>query len=271
MTIWRDPRLRLTFGLSLVMALMLLVALNRTEKDDRIPLVVFFVGVMALIQTAILLRGSRQRGVLAKAQQAFVNGNYEEAASLLEDTLVQTRQNGRVPDVKMLTVLGNTYRQLGQLAKSEALLREAVEKFQGQDFPIYGLGRTRLAQGDYAEAALLIEQALAQGSRKVIRADLALALFYGGADSAKVIETARQATRVLNLENYRALMVNYILYKNYNEGSQQEIELAKRVIRNMVAGLIYWQGEAKRHATTPYGQRLAADLAEMETILNDGA
>ncbi|MBI5928838.1 MAG: tetratricopeptide repeat protein [Chloroflexi bacterium] len=270
MILWRDPRLRLAFGLSIVMAIVLLVVLGQAKSGDRVPLVVGFAGVLALLQVGILLKGGGRQTSLLKAQQAFVDGRYIEAVQLLESQLEQSRASGSSLDIKALTVLGNTYRQLGRLDESAALLQQAVEQFPGKDFPVYGLGRTRLAQGYYHEAAQLIEQALSLGARKVIRADLALALYYAGADQSRIIEVAYQTGRVLNVESYRALMVNYLLYRLADQSNHEaEVQLAKRVMHNMVGGLVYWQGEAKRHAATDFGQRLTADVARIEAILKE--
>ncbi|GIK64599.1 MAG: hypothetical protein BroJett018_23930 [Chloroflexota bacterium] len=262
--LWRDTRLRLAFGLSIVMAAMLFVVLGQANADSRVPLAIGFAGLLALLQVFILIRGKGHQGALLKAQQAFVDGRYEETAGLLEGQLEQHRAAGQVPDLKLLTVLGNTYRQLGRLDESAALLQQAIEQFPNKAFPVYGLGRTRLAQGDYNEAVRLIEQALKLGARKAVRADLALALYYAEADQSRIIEVAQQTGRILNVENYRALMVNYLIATH-----TAEAQLAKRVMHNTAAGLAYWQGEAKRHATTDFGRRLTSDVARIEAILQE--
>ncbi len=263
MIVWRDTRLRLAVGLSIMMAIVLFVVLGQADSDSRVALAVGFAGLLALLQVMILLRGKGQQGNLLKAQKAFVDGRYDEAVSLLESQL----QQQSTPDLKTLTVLGNTYRQLGRLDESAALLQQAVEQFPGKGFPVYGLGRTRLAQGYYHEAVQLIEQALKLGARKAVRADLALALYYAEADQSRIIEVAQQTGRMLNVENYRALMVNYLLAQFARNTA--EAQLAKRVMHNSASGLPYWRGEAKRHATTDFGQRLTSDVGRIEAILQE--
>lgn len=262
MIIWRDTRLRLAIGLSIMMAVVLFVVLSQADSDSRVAWAVGFAGLLALLQVMILLRGKGQQGNLLEAQKAFVDGRYEEAAGLLESQLPHA------PDLKTLTVLGNTYRQLGRLDESAALLQQAVEQFPGKGFPVYGLGRTRLAQGYYHEAVQLIEQALKMGARKAVRADLALALYYAEADQSRIIEVAQQTGRMLNVENYRALMVNYLLAQFATNSA--EAQVAKRVMHNSASGLAYWRGEAKRHATTDFGQRLTSDVGRIEAILQEG-
>lgn len=266
MSVWRDARLRLVVGLSVIMALVLVVMLSQASSESRIPLAIGFALIMALIQTTFLLRGRSLQSLLVKAQAAFVEGRYDEAAQLLESQLEQNRADEKTPDFKTLTVLGNTYRQLSRLEESAALLQQTVEQFPGRDFPVYGLGRTRLAQGQYSEAVRLIEQALRMGARRAILADLVLALHYAGADQSRIIEVAHQAGRVLNLESYRVLMVNYILHTVARHDSR-EVQLARRVMHHHAAGLAYWQGEAKRHSSTDFGQRLISDVAHLEAIL----
>lgn len=265
--LWRDKRLRLVVGLSLVMAIGLFIMLGQADADSRVPLAIGLAGLLALLQVMTLLRGRGHQGALLKAQQAFVDGRYEEAAGLLEGQLEQNRANGQAPSLKLVTILGNTYRQLGRLDESAELLQQAIEQFPGKGFPVYGLGRTRLAQGQYHEAAQLIEQALKLGARKAVRADLALALYYAEADQSRIIEVAQQTGRILNVENYRALMVNYLLAQFATHPA--EAQVAKRVMHNTAAGLAYWQGEAKRHAATDFGQRLNADVRRIEAILHE--
>ncbi len=264
MIFWRDTRLRLAVGLSIMMAVVLFVVLSQADSDSRVAWAVGFAGLLALLQVMILLRGKGQQGNLLKAQKAFVDGRYEEAVSLLESQLQQQSTS----DLKTLTVLGNTYRQLGRLDESAALLQRAVEQFPGKGFPVYGLGRTRLAQGYYHEAAQLIERALKMGARKAVRADLVLALYYAEADQSRIIEVAQQTGRMLNVENYRALMVNYLLAQFATNSA--EAQVAKRVMHNSASGLAYWRGEAKRHATTDFGQRLTSDVGRIEAILQEG-
>ncbi|MCQ3930131.1 MAG: hypothetical protein DPW16_06695 [Chloroflexi bacterium] len=265
--LWRDTRLRLAFGLSVLMAVVLFVILSQADADSRVPLAIGFAGLLALLQVFILIRGKGHQGALLKAQQAFVDGRYEDTAGLLEGQLEQHRVAGQAPDLKLLTVLGNTYRQLGRLDESAALLQQAIEQFPNKAFPVYGLGRTRLAQGEYDEAARLIEQALKLGARKAVRADLALALYYAEADQSRIIEVAQQTGRILNVENYRALMVNYLMARFATNPTEEEV--ARRVMHHTAAGLAYWQGEAKRHATTDFGRRLNSDVARIEAILQE--
>jgi hypothetical protein len=126
---------------------------------------------------------------------------------------------------------------------------------------LYGLGRTFLALGDYSTSAQLIEQALANGGRKAIKVDLALAYSLAG-QTELALKTAKSAARQLQLEPYRVLMVNYLL----RQLALDEAALTM-MQRNAAMGLPYWQAEAQRFAGTGYGEQLAQAIGQMQAII----
>lgn len=247
----RDRRVQIALGISLLEGLFVLGAAV-FGSASQFPVVLILVVVTSLMQFYVLF--SRSRSPLGKAQQFFREGRFEEAAAEL-----QTRLNEN-PDVQALTLLGNTYRQMGRLEESESALRQAVQQKPEDAFPVYGLGRTLLAQGKFAEAADWIQKALDGGGRKVLRAELALAQ-YLNEDMEKAGQTALQAARLLQMESYRVLMVNYILHRTRSDPK------AVSMMARVAYALPYWHAEAERFAATPYGMILKREISLLESLL----
>lgn len=212
-------------------------------------------GVATFFQMAILFWQPRPTGLFPEAQAAFMAGDYNSAQHKLE-TLLQDEPH----HLQAQTLLGNTLRQVGDLSGSETRLRAALAQFPTAHFPLYGLARTRLAQGDFSEASQLMELAMAQGGRKAIQADLALSYYLGG-DKEKALQTAHHAAHILSMEAYRVLMVNYLLYR------LKQDPLALSMMERHQHALAFWQTEAARFAETPYGQGLASELSLVQSLL----
>ncbi|MCB9437221.1 MAG: tetratricopeptide repeat protein [Anaerolineales bacterium] len=220
------------------------------------------IGVMVVIvglQIALMMQGKRPAA--SQAQQLYLAGQFEEAVQALEQQLATDPHN-----LDALTLLGNTYRQIGQLEASEQRLREAVAYNPTHWMALYGLGRTLMVQGAYQEAVTTIETALQHGGRKSLRAELALALYYAEA-LIEAKQAANLAARRLSAEGYRILMTNYLLYVFATH--EAERALAKQVMQRTAEGLVYWQAQAERFAQTPYGQRVAADVMTIQRILEE--
>lgn len=247
----RDRRVQIALGISLLEGLVVLGAAT-LGSADQFPAVLIFVAAASIMQFYALF--SRSRSPLAQAQQFFREGRFEEAAAELQARLQESS------DVQALTLLGNTYRQMGRLAESESALRQAVQQQPDDPFPLYGLGRTLLAQGQFAEAANWIQKALDSGGRKVLRAELALTQ-YLNEDMEKAGQTALQAARLLQLEAYRVLMVNYILHRTRSDSK------AVSMMARVAHALPYWHTEAERFAATPYGMILKREMSLLESLL----
>lgn len=260
---WDNKRFRHTVLFSLGMSLVFILALNIADETIHTPLLVAGAFVMVGGQLFLLLRNGVIRNDFHQAQSAFMKGDYQTAVRFLQDYL----RSQDTPDLKALTLLGNTQRQLGNLDLSERHLREAIDLEPQNAFPLYGLGRTLLAKGKFSEAARFIQQALEQPtSRKSIRVELALALHYAGAESSEIVALCRQTARILRIETHRVLMANYLLYQHLDENRLDERQVAKRIIHHTVSGLAFWQSEAQRHAQTPFGERLKEDIAAIQRL-----
>ncbi len=261
--ILQDSRLKLAAGITVVMTIVILIIAQGVDSDRRFVILLSLIGLMALVQMTVLFWGGLKRRAFTIAQHHYIKGEFEEAAQLLETSLQNAHQT---PDARSLALLGNTYRQLGQLGQSEERLRAAVDIAPQDDMALYGLGRTLLARGVYDEAAQYIESALDNGARKPVRADLALALYYADSDPERLLDMVRRAARLLNLEEYRLLWVNYLVHQLIDD--EQEQTLALRIIAHNAGGLAYWQSQARHYADTDYGKRMAADVLAIKAILD---
>jgi tetratricopeptide (TPR) repeat protein len=189
-----------------------------------------------------------------KAQRAYINGDFDTARQYLETLREQDNA-----DIQALTLLGNTYRQLGLLNRSREVLSEALNIDPDHYFPLYGFGRTLLAEGHYAEAAQTIQSALDAGAPPAVAFDFGEAQYRAGQldEAVQVLQAARPELR----ESYRILMTDYLLYR-LDAGLPPAADLIN-------AGLPYWQASAQRFQQTPYGAALAADVHALLSLLED--
>jgi tetratricopeptide (TPR) repeat protein len=148
-----------------------------------------------------------------------------------------------------LTLLGNTYRQLGMLEQSRRVLYEARNNHPDHYFPLYGFGRTLLAQGHYAEAAENIALALERGAPPAVYFDLGEA-HYREQNTPQAIENLHKAREYA--EPHRRLMAIYLLYQLGQSDPPDHL-----LVEQSIA---YWQAQAELFAETPYGQALAEDV-----------
>lgn len=220
----------------------------------RQPAAIGFFGVLVILQLIILWANRGMVTPYTQAQRYYLDENFEAARSILE----QVVERGKA-DARVMTLLGNTYRQLGELSQSEQILNEALRRQPNHHFPLYGLGRTLLVQGRYDEAHKIIQQALNAGAPAIVQLDRAEASYRLGA-----VDEARDAARLALAtasEAHRRLMAHYLLYRLGHSD-----ELDEEVVR---AGLSYWQAAAERFQHTPYGEDLDEDIRVMHSFWGD--
>ncbi len=264
--IWLLRRLRLdirrwerstqiAFVIAVVLLISALVSLFFVPADTRLPVLLGAAALLIVLQLTVLWGNRDMISAFTRAQRLFIDGDFIAVRDLLES--VRAHADGRV-----LTLLGNTYRQLGQLHESEAVLSEAVDKAPNHYFPFYGFGRTLLAEGRYAEAVDAILRALELGAPAVVRVDLGEAYYRldQTEEAAAALDDAVQRVGSGMGEPYRALMVEYLRYRL---GHQQAEPPASDLIN---AGLPYWQAAAERFRETPYGAALMLDVREMAKL-----
>ncbi len=189
-----------------------------------------------------------------QAQRLYLAGDFESASKVLELALTEDK-----PDVQVLTLLGNTYRQQGLLDKSEEVLTKAVELRPFDHFPLYGFGRTLLIKGSYTPALEFLRRAVDAGAPSIVHFDLGEAYYRAGLpeDARSWLEVASE----LDQEPHRALMTNYLLYR-LGAAQPPPPEWVR-------LGLPYWEDNAVRYHLTPYGQSLTDDIQHMQTFLEE--
>lgn len=236
---------------SVLLALALLVGVIGVAgfgpPEMRLPALIGVGGLVLILQIIVLWANRDLVTPFTAAQRMYLAGDFEGACSILE----AERKTG---DVRSLTLLGNTYRQLARLDESEAVLHEALANAPDHHFPLYGLGRTLMAKAQYAEAAQYIAKAVEVGAPDVVKVDLGEALYRAGQpdEARRVLATVEPNHE----EPSRELMIAYLLYR-LNAGSPPSRSLVD-------LGITYWKSLAERFAHTPYGQVVAEDVAAME-------
>jgi tetratricopeptide (TPR) repeat protein len=250
---WDRPS-KLALGIAAALLILTLALAVVGPTEIRTGGVIAFAGLVIVTQ-AIILWGNR--GMVApytKAQRFFMTGDYETAREILENLNSSSKA-----DVNALTLLGNTYRQLGLLDESESILNETITIKASYYFPLYGFGRTLAAKGNYAAAADAIQRALELGAPRVVQFDLADIRYRQG-----LWEEARallQAVRPLLQEPYRLLMTDYLLCR-LDAGEAPDNTLIQ-------AGLPYWEETARRFRHTPYGAAIAEDIQWLQACIKE--
>lgn len=245
---------RVALVAAFVLLAVTLLALLFGPQNLRQPALIGFVGLIFAIQLIFMWGNRGMVTAYTQAQRAYLAEDFDSARQILETLSV----NGK-SDVRSLTLLGNTYRQLGMLDKSEEVLTKALELRPLDHFPLYGIGRTLLVKGQYSQAADKIKQALDAGAPPIIQFDLGEALYrIEQLDQARL---ALRAAKDVSQEPQRALMSQYLLYR-LGDGAPPTAEL-------VALGLPYWQDNALRFRNTPYGQILAEDVQRMQAFTEE--
>lgn len=220
----------------------------------RIYAIIGFMGLIIMGQVIFMWANRSMITPYSRAQQHYLKGDFKEARNELE-----TLQAAGRADFMAMTLLGNVYRQLGFLEKSEAVLYEAVNIQPEHYFPLYGFGRTLLSMGRYKEAAEAIQQALAQGAAAVVRFDLGEALFRDG----QVQEAVEQFQSVLapgiDPEPHRIMLAMYFSHRA-GRGPAPEPALIRK-------GLPYWENIARILDGTPYADALKQDITDLLALI----
>lgn len=237
-----------------VLALIALLVIAAVLPPDQRPTALISLFVLTTVLEGIILWANR--GMVTpytQAQRYYLAEDFERARDVLAKALER-----RPDDVNMLTLMGNVYRQLGELDASEQVLTDAVKLKQNAHFARYGFGRTLLVKGQYAQAAEAFRAALDAGAPAIAYIDYAEALYRVGGDSAAVREALQAGHNAAQNEAHRALLAAYLRYR---------IGDAPPPTPELVAdGLYYWQANAERFSHTPYGAALTLDAAAMAQL-----
>ncbi|MBI5669182.1 MAG: hypothetical protein HZC41_14350 [Chloroflexi bacterium] len=250
---WEHPA-QVGMALALALLLVTLAVAAVGPANLRQPALIGAFGLLFAAQIIFMWANRHLVTPFTRAQRAYLAEDFATARQILE-----TLDTAGQANVRALTLLGNTYRQLGLLGESEDALTKALNFDPADPFPRYGFGRTLLVKGLYADAAEAIARALADGAPPVVRIDLAEALYRQGRESEA--RPILQTDRVIVQEPYRLLLVDYLLYR-MGAGEPP----AAAVVRD---GLPFWQDQARRFQHTPYGQALLDDVRQMQALLEE--
>lgn len=244
-TTW-ERTTKIAFMLGVVLLVVALLSALLAPAEVRVPVLGGAGALLLVIELTILWGNRGMISAFTRAQRLYMDGDFAGALTLLEGVRAKA-------DARALTLLGNTYRQLGRLAESEAVLSEAVDKAPNHYFPIYGFGRTLLSEGRYAEAVDAIQRALVLGAPSVVQGDLGEAYYRLGKRDDAVLALHNAAVN----EPHRALMAHYLLSR-MGAASPPSAEIVE-------AGVAYWRATAERFRETPYGVALESDVYEMQS------
>lgn len=245
---------RLAFIIGFALLVMAVVVFFFGPDSIRMSVLFGMVGLMVVLELTILYGNRGMRSVFSQAQAYYTAGEFETVQQVLETAHHQGRSSFRT-----LTLLGNTYRQLGDLDASERVLSEAVNKAPTHHFSLYGFGRTLLAKGQFGQAAVLIKRAVDAGAPPVVLADLGEAYFLNDekpeAHRALLSASALEGVQTVP---HRALMTAYLLHQ-LESGPPPSAALAAE-------GLPYWRASVERYGHTAYGQWLHRPVEEFEQL-----
>jgi len=235
--------------LSFIMALLLAIpALILSLTGDETIRGYAVISLMASLFVAQLIFLWANRGMVndyTRAQRHFLRGEFMQTVTILKSHL----QN-HPKDVQAMTLLGNTYRQQGDLEASHAILLEAVNIQPMNYFPLYGFGRTLLVAGQFSEAITTFQKTLKAGGHAITYFDIGEAAYFGGDIPTAQEALLRGLTEGGGDEN-RVWMANALLAQLENN-TLPPLSDASRV---------YWLAQADLFKNTPYGRAIKLLLA----------
>lgn len=247
---WDRPT-QIGFGVAVILLAGIVMAFFAVPAEMRQTVCFGAAALFAVIEALVMWGNRHMVTPITRAQRAYLHNDFEGALAELEPL----RRDGTA-DYRTLTLLGNTYRQIGRLDESAAVLSEALDKSTDHHYSLYGYGRTLIVQGRYAEGASLIERALTNGAPPVVKLDLAEAYYREGrANEARAMLDQSSAGD----EPHRMLMSAF-WRAQLGLGLKPEAALIR-------AGLPYWEAQAERFAQTPYGAAVALEVAQLQALL----
>lgn len=265
MTRWDIPS-KIALLINIVL-LVIAIAIASTQPDLRTPSTVAIVGLVISLQVIVLWGNRNLVTPYTQAQRHFLAGEFEQARDVLESYIQERQQEKKSIDVDVFVVLGNAYRNLGELERSEQTLQVALNSKPEYHFALYGIGKTLLAQGDYSNSIDAFKTALANDGYLTTYVDIALAQYLLGNhdDVAPTLRIAfdretQEHTSVELNEPHRQLMSDYLLWRVDEAQPPHD----KYTIQ---AGIEFWDAEAKRFSQTPYGQAIYEQVEKLRTLL----
>lgn len=243
---------QLAFIMAFILLLVSLGVVMVSSGNLRQSALIGFIGLIIALQIIFMWGNRTMVTAFTLAQRRYLAEDFIGARDILE-----AFHNTSKPDVNSLTLLANTYRQLGNLDKSEEIVKKALVLRPFDHFPLYSFGRTLLIRGLYKQAIDTLKQALEAGAPTIVEFDLGEAL-YRNAEFDASIEVL-QRIRDPQQELFRLLLTDYMLYRMARGDAPNAVEVA--------AGIGYWRELALRFQSTPYGQLLADDVVFMQSLV----
>ena len=252
-----DRSSRLSLYLAVILLALLLLAGFVGPDAIKLPARLGAFGLLLTLQLVVLWGNRRAISPYHEAQQHYIRGEYESARDLLEPVPEDQRES-----VDALALLGNCYRQLGQLEESRAAIKRALELKPNYHYALYAAGKLSQVSGDYHDARAYFEGALAAGTPELVHFDLGQVCYYLGSDDAAAHLRKFKAASLD--EPAKMVMATYYL-----------LDISKTGVWSpfLTEGdITFWLDEAKRYQQTEYGKRLLADIKRLqETMQPQGA
>ena len=243
---------QLAFIIAFVLLIIAFIVVLSSSGNLRQNALIGFIGLIIALQIIFMWGNRTMVTAYTQAQRRYLAEDFIGARDILE-----TFHNTGKLNASSLTLLANTYRQLGDVEKSEEIVKKALALRPFDHFPLYSFGRTLLIRGFYAQAIDTFRQALQAGAPTIVEFDLGEALYRNGEfdASAELLERLRDPQQ----ESFRLLMTDYLLYRMGRRDTLDTLEVS--------AGIAYWRELANRFQVTPYGQMLAQDVAYMQSLV----
>lgn len=216
--------------------------------DERGAALVSAVVVLVVLQFIVLWANRHMVTPHTQAQRQYLAGDFAAARDTL---LAEQARRGRL-NVDSLTLLGNIYRQMGDLDKSQDVLTQAIQLKPEYHFPWYGFARTLLIKGDYAGALEAFEAALKFGAPRPVWVDCAEARYLSGAPADAVMDALSRAQDAIRDDAPRQMMASYLRWRA-GGGELPSVS---------ADGSAYWQATAERFAGSPYVRDLVGEVAQ---------
>jgi hypothetical protein len=248
---WRDSQawdrtVKIGVVMSLALLVVLLTLILFAPQQARPAFLIGIVGVVIVMQILIMWGNRHLVTPYARAQQQFLEGDYGAARDTLLASIAETEGKGKRPSIDTLTLLGNTYRNLALLRESEDILTTALQRQPQNPFPLYGFGRTLLAAGRFADAETYFRRAMDAGGPAGMAFDVALAQVLQNSYEA-AFPVLRGVVQDTTQDIPRRWMAQRLLPLEQQTPAAFSTDEA-------LFGEVFWQKEAERFASTPYGQ-----------------
>ncbi|MDX2077970.1 MAG: hypothetical protein SFZ02_16190 [bacterium] len=236
---------QIAFLLALLLAIPALIMSITADDDVRGYAVISLMASLFVAQLIFLWANRGMVNDYTRAQRHFLRGEFVQAKEILMAHLTTHPK-----DVQAMTLLGNTYRQLGDLPASHAILLEAVNIQPMNYFPLYGFGRTLLVAGQFNEALGIFQKAIKAGGHAITYFDIGESAYYcGNFDVAR--DALQNGLSEVSGEKNRAWMAQALL----NQMEKMPLPPLADAPR------AYWKTQAQLFEQTPYGEALKILLA----------